>query len=442
MAFTGLSSKKGDNRMKRQNSWILTAVMIIPLLLPAVEASAAGNVVRPEEIKSKRLVVYDNDTYVRLAGLWKDYYSAYPSEYAYANWMYAARYAGDKNYMKMLDEGLKKYPANPTLLYLKANERHGAANDTEGLRYLEKAISLDPNFVDPWFLLVTHYMDSRDQERLDLALRRLLESGIITDEVMDYNYNMLIGLDDNAILITNGDNDTYPGWILTRILKVRPDIAVVNRSLLNTEWYPIYIIENGLPRFTDKTQLENLRSSILQRIKQKKSSPSPGGPFGDTLVLKIIESAGRAGRPVYISKTVYLTEPLMDVIEQGRDLGLVTLVTPSRASYADQLRKVYRKWIEDFRTGGLESWRLRNAPETDAGRMLVTNYARGEVADLEALKKNVPEIRLALFKWYLEYMEKIIPEEMRAEIAQKWCHHAADVKEISDWTKLQGLKCE
>lgn len=428
--------------MKRKNLPVIMAAIAVPVLFLAREISAAGDVVRPEEIKSKRLVVYDDETYVRLAGLWKDYYGEYPSEYAYANWMYAARYAGDKNYIKLLDEGLEKYRANPTLLYLKANERHGAANDTEGLKYLEKAISIDPNFVDPWFLLVTHYMDSRDYERLDLALRHLLESGIITDEVMDYNYNMLIGLDDNAILITNGDNDTYPGWILTRILNVRPDVAVVNRSLLNTEWYPIYVIENGLPRFTDRSELENLRSSILREIREKKLGPSPGGPFGDALVLMIIESAGRAGRPVYISKTVYLTEPLMDVIEQGRDLGLAILVTPSRASYADQLRKAYRKWTEDFRTGGLESWRLRNAPETDAGRMLVTNYARGAVADLEALKKNVPEIRLALFRWYLEYMEKILPEEMRAEIAQKWCRRAADVKEISDWTKLQGLKCE
>jgi hypothetical protein len=428
--------------MKRQNFPILMAVMIIPLLLPAMEVSGAGNVVRPEEIKSKRLVVYDDETYARLAGLWKEYYGEYPSEYAYANWMYAARYAGNKNYSQMLDEGLRKYPANPTLLYLKANERHGAANDIEGLKYLEKAIALDPNFVDPWFLLVTHYMESGEQERLDVALRRLLESGIVSDEVMDYNYNMLIGLDDDAILITNGDNDTYPGWILTRILKVRPDVAVVNRSLLNTEWYPVYVIENGLPRFTDKSELENLRSSILREIREKKPGPSPGGPFGDTLVLKIIESAGRAGRPVYLSKTVYLTEPLMDVIDRGRDLGLVTLVTPSKASYTDQLRKVYGKWIDDFRTGGLQSWRLRNAPETDAGRMLVTIYARTAAADLEALKKNVPEIRLGLFHWYLKYMEEIIPEEMRAEIARKWCRHASDIKQVSDWAKLQGLKCE
>jgi hypothetical protein len=428
--------------MKKLNSSILLGVMIIPLIFLLTATSAARDVMRPEEIKSKRLVVYDDATYARLSGLWKDYYSEYPSEYAYANWMYAARYAGEKNYSEMLEKGLEKYPANPTLLYLKAIESHGVTNDIEGLKNLEKAVALDPNFVDPWFLLVTHYMESGDKERLDMALRHILESGIITDEVMDYNYNMLIGLENNAILITNGDNDTYPGWILTRILKVRPDVAIVNRSLLNTEWYPIYVIEDGLPRFIDKSELDNLRSSFLQQSKDKKISPSPGGLFGDTLILRIINSAERAERPVYLSKTLYITDRLKKINEKGRDLGLVTLVTPSKIPYADQLREMYGKWLESFRTSGLESWRLINAPQSDAGRMIVANYASGAAANLEFLKKYAPEIRIKLFHWYIKYIEKLISEEMRSQIAQEWCNYGADIKEIDAWAKQQGLECQ
>ena len=113
----------------------------------------------------------------------------------------------------------------------------------DGRRQLEKAIALDRHFADPWFSLVIHYMESREIEQLNVALRRLLESGAVADEVMDYNYNVLISLEENAILITNGDNDTYPAWILTRILDVRPDVNIINRSLLNTDWYPLYVIE-------------------------------------------------------------------------------------------------------------------------------------------------------------------------------------------------------
>lgn len=426
--------------MKRLNSWILLAVMTVPLNLLLTEGSAAGDVMRPEEIKSKRLVIYDDATYVKLAGLWKDYYREYPSEYAYANWMYAARYAYDKDYSQLLAKGLKEYPSNPILLYLKALECHGAPDNIEGRKYLERAVAIDPNFVDPWFALVTHYMDSGDEERLDFALRRLLESGIITDEIIDFNYNLLLSLEENGILITNGDNDTYPGWILTRILKTRPDIRIVNRSLLNTTWYPIYVIKQGLPRFISKGELGDLRDKIIRGMKKDHATPSPAGPFGDTLIVLIIESAKRAGCPVYFSKTVYITESLKEIAEKGRDLGLVTLVTPSKATYTDQLQKVYSTWINVFRTNGLESWRLKNAPQTDGGRMIVTIYAAGLITNLEFLKKDVPELRIKLFEWYNKYLEELLMEELRYEAAQAWCEWGSDIKAIGVWCKEQGME--
>ena len=41
----------------------------------------------------------------------------------------------------------------------------------------------------------------------------------------------------NAIIITFGDNDTYPLWYAQEVEGVRPDIRIINNSLLGIDWY-------------------------------------------------------------------------------------------------------------------------------------------------------------------------------------------------------------
>jgi hypothetical protein len=53
----------------------------------------------------------------------------------------------------------------------------------------------------------------------------------------DFAYNYLIGLDKNALIFTNGDNDTFPLWYIQEVEGVRTDVRVCCMPFLPQDWY-------------------------------------------------------------------------------------------------------------------------------------------------------------------------------------------------------------
>jgi tetratricopeptide (TPR) repeat protein len=92
----------------------------------------------------------------------------------------------------------------------------------------------------------------------------------------DYSYNILQTCEPDAIIFTNGDNDTFPLWYLQYVHDIRPDVRIVNLSLLNTPWYikQLRDEEPKVPINLGDAEIERLSAQLWEKP-QKVRIPIP-----------------------------------------------------------------------------------------------------------------------------------------------------------------------
>ncbi|MBQ9462521.1 MAG: DUF2723 domain-containing protein [Bacteroidales bacterium] len=88
--------------------------------------------------------------------------------------------------------------------------------------------ALAASAVTALFLLLPVQMASQNWDDHD-------RSGRATAVEMARNYLNSVG--PNGILITHGDNDTFPVWYAQEVENVRTDVRICNTSLLGTDWH-------------------------------------------------------------------------------------------------------------------------------------------------------------------------------------------------------------
>jgi hypothetical protein len=84
---------------------------------------------------------------------------------------------------------------------------------------------------------------------IPLAGNRLTASRAGETLARDFAYDILQSAEPYGILVTAGDNDTFPLWYAQEVEGIRPDVTVVNLSLANTDWYLRQIQRRPLATF-------------------------------------------------------------------------------------------------------------------------------------------------------------------------------------------------
>lgn len=116
----------------------------------------------------------------------------------------------------------------------------------------------------------------------EAAARPFVEPGLYDAFTLDLAHNFLASCPQNAILFSNGDNDTYPLLYLQQQQGFRTDVTVLNMSML--AWSPyVLALSDVYGLFTKSVAARTLKDPRFGYILLEKDREISGGKLGKKL---------------------------------------------------------------------------------------------------------------------------------------------------------------
>ena len=208
-------------------------------LLIVLVAISNGLFARPEPIKPLSRAIHSLAYYQNHAVLWQAETVSNPKDaYAWLNYYTAARnvnalqgYAAF-DLAALVQEVQTNIPNTFEAHYLTYWQSSFQHKDYSALL---KAHAVAPERQEIIHDMMHYYLLQGDEAAYAEWSHKLYQSDYLSPGLLHWNYNALASVRENGVLITQGDNDTYPAWVLQVVKGVRTDVEVVNIYLLLTE---------------------------------------------------------------------------------------------------------------------------------------------------------------------------------------------------------------
>ena len=344
----------------QKNFWIFS-LLTLCLFTPSLFAQKA----KPQTVHRIIYEVKPNEWYLTQARLWQKEVQKNPQNpEAWRNYYLAVRYSRptqftpqafkEKNQKmkKILTEMGQNVPHSYDYYFLKFY--HYNAYKKASLNLLKKAYQIHPNRPELYYFFISNYFTHNQPHQAKSFCQKLYDSKDIIPDLLDYNYNVLASCKKGAILFTNGDNDTYPAWVLQFVKNIRPDITVINTSL--AMGYSNYLMH-----------LLKEKNITIDTLKLKKIRRNQ---FLGELIAQIEKSSAQI--PIYIALT--LSPNYIKALQDS--LYIVGLAYRYSKRKLDNLALLKRNFAQNFRLDYLRhSWYTENYLAKSTMDMLNINYA-------------------------------------------------------------------